>query len=506
MMTQSQDSTFIRFHGHVSDRFPATLPAWVFGKCLLIFLGAALAFVLSACCGNQPIIRDIQRLPQDASFYLPKDWADRPALDPAAQQALNEHYNQVFFAPWHRDQPAYGKEEMLQRLEKFRGNLGYGENRQPHTRQWLEQLEQDMVLQRYPNAGFAAITSAGTDLRELPTLKPHFNAFDVPGEGYPFDNFQYSAIPANTPVFVSHLTANRSWALVESHYGLGWLRSGDVASVQDDFMRSWEVGRYVTLTKDDWPLYDDRGRFLFRVPVGLMLPIADETTDGYRVLVGVADENRSARLREISLPREAVARKPLTLTPANIARIANQFMNQPYGWGGLYGNRDCSATLKDLFAPFGLWLPRNSFHQVHSAGIFLPLYQLSPAAKTQTILAEGVPFLTLLWAKGHIALYLGNYCGQPVVFHNLWGIRTMDWRGQAGRKVIGHAAITTLHPGAELCNVDRVHGDLLTRIEGMAILFKLNGDAETRPRVSPQGSTAQIESALPMPHLLGVRP
>jgi hypothetical protein len=434
-------------------------------------LWVLLACALAACSVTPPVIRDLQTLPQDASFYLPQDRAERPALGLATHKVLDERFNQVWFAPWHRNQPAYDKGELLERVERFRGNLGFGENKQPHSPQWLEQLEQNVAINNYPNAGFAAITVVAANLRELPTHKPHFNAFDLPGEGFPFDNLQYSAIPANTPVFVSHRSADGSWVLLESHYGLGWIPSGEVAGVDSVFMQSWEAGRYVTIVKDDWPVYDDTGRFLFRATVGLMLPLVAETADGYRVLAGVADKNRSARIRELTLPREAATRKPSPLTPANLARTANEFMGQPYGWGGLYGNRDCSATLKDLFAPFGLWLPRNSYHQAHSVGNFIPLGHLSPAVKRETILANGVPFLTLLWAKGHIALYLGSYGGKPVIFHNLWGIRTRDWRGREGRLVIGHAAITTLHPGAEQSAVDPLQGDLLNRIEGMTLLL-----------------------------------
>ncbi len=469
MIANSVKVTVIRFPVSAPDRFVARASNRRLGKRLLAFLLAAFAGTLAVSCARQPIISDIQRLPQDATFYLTKGDTERPLLDSATQLARDEQHNQVYFSPWHRRRPLHDKVELVRRLEKFRDNPGYGENKQPHSRRWVEQLASDMTLETYPNAGFAAITSVSSDLRELPTNKPHFNAFDLPGEGYPFDNFQYSAIPANTPIFVSHLSADRSWMLVESHYGLGWMMSSDAASVDGAFIDSWEVGRYVAIIKDDSLIYDDAGRFLFTAPVGLVLPIATEEAARYRVLVAVSDENRCARIREVSLTRDAATRKPMLLTASNVASLANKFMNQTYGWGGLYGDRDCSATMKDLFAPFGYWLPRNSSHQAHQAGTFTPLGHLQPAAKMSAILAEGVPFLTLLWAPGHIALYIGNYGGEPVVFHNLWGIRTRDWRGREGRQVVGHAVITTLHLGKELKDADSA-GTFLARIEGMTTL------------------------------------
>jgi cell wall-associated NlpC family hydrolase len=437
---------------------------------LLACLGATAAAVLGACCPSPPIISDIRDLPQDAYLTFESDQGKRVLLSPGAQAVLDPQFNQVFFAPWHRDRPVHDKGELLERLEKFGVNLGYGENRQPHDRHWLEHLQHVAALDTFPNAGCAGITTVASDLRELPSHKPHFNDFELPGEGYPFDNLQYSAIPANTPVFVSHLSVDGSWTLVESHFGLGWVRSSDIARVDAAFIRRWETGRYAAIIQDDHAVIDDGGQFLFKVGLGQILPLLSQTNDSYRVMAAVADENRCARIREVSLPLQAGVLKPMTVTMNHMAAVINQIIGQPYGWGGLYGNRDCSSTLKDLFVPFGVWLPRNSFHQAHKVGRMVSLEGLSAPDKMKKISGEGFPFLTLLWSKGHIALYLGDYTGRPLVFHNFWGIRTRDAWGREGRQVVGHAAITSVHPGAELCRFDRMHSDLLNRIEAMTLL------------------------------------
>ena len=41
----------------------------------------------------------------------------------------------------------------------------------------------------------------------------------------------------------------------------------------------------------------------------------------------------------------------------------------------MYQERDCSSTLRDLFTPFGLWLPRNSGQQA-GEGIYISLKDL----------------------------------------------------------------------------------------------------------------------------------
>ena len=442
------------------------------------FLGTTIVAILCACCPIPPIISDIRDLPQDATRTFESDQGGRVLLCRAAQAVLDQKFNQIFFAPWHRDRPVHDKGELLERLERFGANLGYGENRQPHGRQWLEHLREAAALDTFPNAGFAGITTVASDLRELPSHKPHFNDFDLPGEGYPFDNLQYSAIPANTPVFVAHLSADGSWTLVESHFGLGWMRSGDIARIDAAFIRKWETSRYVALIQDDHAVVDDGGQFLFKVGLGQILPLLSSTSDRYRVLAAVADEDRRARIREVWIPSRVGVLKPMAVTMDHLAVVINHLMGQPYGWGGLHGNRDCSSTLKDLFVPFGVWLPRNSFHQAHRVGRMVSLDGLSPADKMKKISGEGVPFLTLLWSKGHIALYLGDYTGRPLIFHNFWGIRTRNDWGREGRKVVGHAAITSLHPGAELCRFDPVHGDLLSRVEAMTLLNAPDSRAE----------------------------
>lgn len=142
-------------------------------------------------------------------------------------------------------------------------------------------------------------------------------------------------------------------------------------------------------------------------------------------------------------------------------------MGQPYGWGGYLFNRDCSLAMRDLFVPFGVWLPRNSSAQA-KAWQFISFVKASPSGKESIIKDEGVPFATLLWLRGHITLYIGEYKGEPVMFHNVWGVRTNDGNGE-GRHIIGRAVVTSLQPGAELPNVRR-ENLILSRLQGMSVL------------------------------------
>jgi hypothetical protein len=434
------------------------------------FLFLLVAFWLAGCAGTPEVIRDIRTLPQDATRYLDPATAHQELITPARQREMQEDFRRQLFLPWRETAPSHLREELVGELAKFRKHPGYGENSRKHNLEWVEDLARNADLATYPNAGFRAITVTPSDLRLLPTFKPHFSSLRADGTGYPFDNLQNSAIPANTPIYVPHVARDQSWVLVASHYGAGWLPARDVATVDANLTALWEGAEQVAITRDDEPVYEQDGRFLFKTGLGAQLPLIKDEGGNYRVMVAQADEHRRAQISQALIPGDSAVLQPLPLTPANTAVMANQLMNQPYGWGGLYQNRDCSSLLKDLFVPFGLWLPRHSSHQALTGGLFVNLSSLAPEERERMILQQGVPFLTLIWVKGHIMLYLGNDHGRALVFHSLWGIKTRDLGGEEGRKIIGHAAITTLHPGAELADRDFPSGDLLHRVEGMTVL------------------------------------
>jgi hypothetical protein len=145
-------------------------------------------------------------------------------------------------------------------------------------------------------------------------------------------------------------------------------------------------------------------------------------------------------------------------------------MGQTSGWGGIADKRDCSAMVRDLFAPFGIYLPRNSSAQA-KAGPAMSLTGLTPSQKEEAILSRGLPFATLVWMPGHIMLYVGEFSGRPVVYHNIWGLRTLEDDGGEGRLVLGRAVITSLRAGEE---VPRVKPErlLITRVQALTYLAR----------------------------------
>jgi hypothetical protein len=257
---------------------------------------------------------------------------------------------------------------------------------------------------------------------------------------------------------------------VETCFTFGWMPVTDFARVDDGFIKKWESGRYAVITRDQSTIFYKNGQFALKSALGYLFPLVGETPEKMEILVAAMSVfSDYAVIKKSYVSREAAVVAPLRFTSLNAVKIGNELIGEPYGWGGLYGNRDCSAMTRDFFAVFGLWLPRNSEDQVKEAGRYINLAGMDPEQKEKIILEKGIPYLTLLWRKGHVMLYIGAKDGQALIFHNIWGVRTKDLMGHEGRKIIGQAVITTLHPGSELRNFDEA-GDLLTHIAGMSIL------------------------------------
>ena len=195
----------------------------------------------------------------------------------------------------------------------------------------------------------------------------------------------------------------------------------------------------------------------------VLLPLRGLDGEAYVVTASYAEYVASPALsREFDADplQRPVVIMPQSLTPRAVARIGDRMMGQTYGWGGLYGGRDCSAMMRDLFVAFGLWLPRNSSAQA-GEGMRYDFAPLSPEGREKALLRQGRPFRTLVHFPGHIALYVGEWEGRPVIFHNVWGIRTTMDDGREGRLVLGRALISSLRPGEERGDVES--GNLLLR-------------------------------------------
>jgi hypothetical protein len=446
----------------------------------------ALVFaLLGGCGGPRAGIADLQRYPQDLTAYLRQETAALPLVPPETQAALNADYDAQFFAPWQTPGATLKAAEAFWGVAAYGDEQGYGENLQPLPPQEWSRLVAAQRMEAYPSLARPAITVRNTSFRVFPTHRPFFRSPARPGEGYPFDYFQNSAVWSGTPLLVTHRSADGAWLFAEAGFAHGWLPAENIGWAGKKFRSFYETGRYAAILADEVTLQDETGRFLTRTHIGAIFPAVAGSDRDLCLLVPVRDADGEAVIRRALVANQQAEIKPLPLTPAGIARIANAMLGQPYGWGGLLENRDCSATLRDLFTPFGLWLPRNSRAQASASGTLLDLARMPADRKRSILLEEGVPFYTLVWLSGHIGLYLGPDAasGEPLLLHNLWGVRTYTWTGREGRALVGRLAVTSLHPGEERRDVPQ--NGFYGRVLGISVLPGFVRE-RTAPRPAPE--------------------
>ncbi len=380
-------------------------------------------------------------------------------------------FEDYWYGPWERTKPEVcTAEEFVWAAESFPKQSIFGPNLLEVSASRIEAVTANARLGRYPSRAAHGITVRNTSMRALPSADPFFHDFRKAGEGYPFDYNQNSAVWAGTPVFLSHTSQDGRFLAAESPYTCGWIDSRDIAYVDEEFVTKYRSSNLAAVRRDRIPISSDRIGFLFQGRIGMLLPVETRAEPGVHLLAPVADASRRASLTHVRVSDRDAAPVPLPFSDDGVAKVINEILGQPYGWGGLGGYRDCSSTILDIFLPFALPLPRNSGRQA-SAGKNVTIEQLSLAKKRERILATAVPFRTILNLRGHNMLYLGVFEGSPVAFHTIWGLRTESAdESNSGRYLIGKSVITSLSPGREISVLSRSRGDLLSRIRSFTLL------------------------------------
>jgi cell wall-associated NlpC family hydrolase len=405
-------------------------------------------------------------LPQDLHAYAEPAGKKR-MIAPAAQAAAAEEQKARLFRPWRMIAPSRRLKLALNGNFNLKPDHAYAEDLRPFPRDIWQRLVDNCNKAAYPSYVRKGITLRHTNLRAMPTASPLYLNPRLPGEGFPFDYFQHSSLPMGMPLFICNISADGRWLLAETPLAAGWLPAGDVAEVDESFARRWQSPSLAALVSDNVVLAGSAES------IGTLLPLAGAAPRGRGHALSVycpvrGDDGKAAVSTVVLGPEDAVV-VPLSLTPTEVARVGNEMMGQAYGWGGIARRRDCSALTRDVFTPFGIWLPRNSSRQAKAGGA-VSLVGFGNEEKEAAILAKARPFLSLIWLPGHIGLYLGQYQGRPVMFHNMWGLRTRDADNTCnGRAVVGRAVVTSLRPGAERADIC-APASIVDRIQRIVLL------------------------------------
>ena len=400
--------------------------------------------------------QQLPKLTDEISVFLKKQITKETKTD-------YKNYIKKYFKPWSIKKIDTPLSEIKWAENFVNKRKVYGENRVEIPRKRLDSWIKNTNYKALNSFRRYAITTYPTNLRAFPTDKPIFLNPNSQSEGYPFDYNQNSLINALTPIFISHYSSDGGWAYVQTPFALGWIKSRDFALISKKRIRLFKRLPKVIVVKDNTPIYDNRQNFLFYAKLGTIFPYYDRAKNFYKILYPEV-KGKYIVLKRSRLSKYVAKKMPLKFNSKNIKRISSELLDEPYGWGGIANDRDCSAMTRDFFAPFGIWLPRNSKAQ-SQVGKVISLSKMSDDDKEKTIIEQGIPFQTLIYLPGHIMLYIGTTDKKVYAMHNMWGIRTQ----KDGRYIIGKAIISNLHLGEELAESDK-DALLIKRIKSINII------------------------------------
>ncbi len=426
-----------------------------------------LILLFSACSSLHIVeyanIKQLHTLPQRADAYT------KNIKNVSLLYQIQTRYNKSYFKPWNISAITTSLHAIMWPFRNYTIFNSYGANLKPLKLFWFYRQYANANYKNYATLNRYAITLRYASLHNFPSDTPVFTNPTKAGEGFPFDYNQNSTVDANKPVIISHYSRDRAWVYVFTSFASGWLRSDDIAYISHQDTKTYQDEKFIHILQDAYPIVDHSNQFICYTRVGMMLPLIKTINNNYEVAVATRDNNKSVVFKDILIPKQIATTKVLNFNKKNIIKVTNAIIHSKYGWGGIDGQRDCSSFVRDFFAPFGIWLPRNSYAQAH-VGKIISLRHISNLDKIKLIKKDAIAFETLLYMRGHILIYVGIYHNKIIVLQNMWGINIKNGH-KTGRIIIGHTVFTTLTIGSHQKFYDK-KASFLNKITSFNILTK----------------------------------
>ena len=376
-------------------------------------------------------------------------------------------YEKKYFRIWNIDKSSLSLHDVMWADRAYRVGKTYGENLQLLKPSFFDALLDNSNYDKYLTLNIKALSIKPLNIRAMPTIKPVLRDPSKAGEGFPFDYLQNSTITANKPLLISHYSKDKEWAFVESSFAYGWVKASGIVEIEKKYTTLWQEAEQVFITKEGVPIFSKDNKFLFKSRIGMMFALIDENNDSYTILTFNKYKNNQPLFLKAKIEKNIAHKERLEFNSQNINKILKEVSKTNYGWGGIYGQRDCSSTLRDFYAPFGLWLPRNSSQQAKLGNVIL-VDDLKNTEKREIIKENAKPFRTLIYKKGHIGLYVGIKNNQIIMYQNVWGVKTLK-DGVEGRFVIGKPIFSTLEVGSNLKDYDK-NSSMLYKLKSISTL------------------------------------
>ncbi len=277
-------------------------------------------------------------------------------------------------------------------------------------------------------------------------------------------NFDYSVasfVRVNEPALVLGSSADGAFYYLVTYTYKGWVVKDAVAicSSAEEWKNAWQIeeSSMALVTSDKLYLETsnvDSASSQLLLTMGSQLEIATDSgrsdTIGNRnaaqnlvVYIPTRTESGSyqktkALISQSDLNEGNVSIGFLPMTTENILNQSFKYLGDCYGWGGMLNSVDCSGLARDVYACFGLMMPRDSSKQAATPAFSYDVSGSGDQDKKADL--DKVPAGSLVYFPGHEMIYLGKVNDHYYVISAVSTINPTD--GGSGR--IRSVVISTL--------------------------------------------------------------
>ena len=296
------------------------------------------------------------------------------------------------------------------------------------------------------------------DMRTWPTEDIVFKS----PETFELDRFQENGLFPSDVVAILHASTDGLWYFVQSYNYAAWVRKDAVAIGDRQKIMNYRDDPQFLVVTDSKVLTNASQRVPavseVQLDMGVRLPLSDpglkpqdfdrqNPSACYAVKLPVRNDDGTLRLvTALVSTSQDVSHDYLPYTRRNIIQQAFKFLGEHYGWGHSCNARDCTGLVSEVYKTLGIYLPRNSEQQgsspIGSSIRFAP----DDAAGDKLAVLECADVGDLLYAPGHVMMYLGSVDGQPYVIHDLSGSGCLDEDGKRRDGLIRGVSVTPLTP------------------------------------------------------------
>ena len=286
----------------------------------------------------------------------------------------------------------------LPKLPKYDGDIEYNSNN-------IDNILNNRNLDNIDLNIKKGIVVKRTNLRSFPTNISFYDKKNVKD----FDRLQETELLVNTPVLIIHQSLDNLWYFVISPTYFGWVLQSDIAyATDDDYNYFIKTNSFGIITK---PSLNVNNTIL---DMSVKLPLVKVNKDSFALMMPIKGNNDYVERKEITISSDNVSLGYLPYTKGNVYKLANDYINTPYSWGGKDKGVDCSSFISNLYRTFGFIFPRNTSSQNSSVGIVTNLTSKSDTEKLNMIDGTNP---SLLYMNGHVMLYIGMENSKYYIIH-----------------------------------------------------------------------------------------